>query len=129
MNSASPKPPRTTWLQITLRSSAVSAAALALVLFAPLGTVGLLPALFAFGFVAGALSRRQGWFSGLLVGLPMAIMELTQAGLAETHSFADLASQGDYWRLLVPASFSASALAVLGGIVGAWMQTARWQDK
>ncbi len=118
---------KTSWLWITLVSLAVSGLALALSLLWQVRALGLLFWLFLFGAAAGWLSQRHGWLSGIIVGLPLALFQLTRLALPDYGSALSFMAQPDYWRLLVPASVVSTGMAIMGGIVGAWVRNIRLQ--
>ncbi len=118
---------KTSWSWIALVSFAVSGLALALSLLWQVRALGLLLWLFLFGAVAGWLSQRHGWLSGIIVGLPLALFQLTRLALPDYGSALSFMAQPDYWRLLVPASVVSTGMAIMGGIVGAWVGSIRLQ--
>lgn len=118
---------KASWSWIALVSFAVSAAALLLSLLWQARALGLLLWLFLFGAAAGWLSQRHGWLSGIIVGLPLALFQLTRLAVADHGSYLSLMTQPDYWRILVPASVVSTGMAIMGGIVGAWVRSIRLQ--
>lgn len=90
-------------------------------LFFVLSPLGLLGALFSVGGVAGALSTRQSWLSGIIVGLPLGVEQLTLYSLGEFGTLSVAVAHPDFWRIVVPVSFVATGVAVLGGLTGAYL--------
>jgi len=83
--------------------------------------LGLLVALFFTGAVAGALSTRQSWLSGIIVGLPLALEQLTRHTLHEFGTVRVALAHVDYWRLVLPVALVATGVAILGALSGAWL--------
>jgi hypothetical protein len=115
------------WNRIILCSLAVSAAGFVASFFWQAHAIGLLAALFFFGAVAGWLAQGHGWLCGLIVGLPLSLTQMTRLALQSQGSLPDVLWQPDYWRLLVPACVISTGMAVMGGIVGVWMQGVKWE--
>jgi hypothetical protein len=122
-------PSRRSWRWIAGVSFAVSAIALGVGFFVLLPPLRLLAALFVMGGVAGALSTRQAWLSGLIVGLPLALEQLTRHSLLEFGTLAVALAHADYWRVVVPVSFVATGVAILGALSGAWALGARFRPR
>ncbi|MBL8023569.1 MAG: hypothetical protein JNK54_04705 [Elusimicrobia bacterium] len=89
--------------------------------FVVLTPLELLGALFGVGVVAGALSTRQAWLSGIIVGFPLGVEQLTLYALREFGSLSVVLAQPDYWHLVAPISFVTTGVAILGGLTGAWL--------
>lgn len=124
MNSDSNPPsvvPRRSWKWIAGISAAVSVLALGVGLFVLLRPLPLMGALFLTGALAGAISTRQAWLSGIIVGLPLALEQLTRSTLEEYGSVAAALAQADYWRLVFPVSLVITGVAILGALSGAWL--------
>lgn len=116
--------PPTPWGRIISRAVVVSAVGIGVSSFIHLEAIGLLAALFALGFLAGAWGRRQGWLPGIIVGFPFSFHQVSRMVSAE-GSF----SAQDYWRLAVPAAMVAASMAVLGSMTGAWLQDMKLQKE
>jgi hypothetical protein len=112
--------PRRSWKWIVGVSSIVSAGALGMGLFILLSPPHLLVALFLAGGVAGAISTRQAWLSGVIVGVPFAWEQLTRHALLEVGSLSAAMGHPDYWPWVAPVSLVAAGVAVLGALSGAW---------
>lgn len=135
MSFNTPKP-KNSWTWIALSSTAISALGLLAGLFYLLEPIGILLGLFLIGLLAGIVAGRQAWLSGVIVGLPFSLQQLTRHAMTEAPSIASLADpqgaplaavlmQPDYWRIAVPVAFVASSIAVMGGLAGAWVRTIR----
>ena len=135
MSLSTPKP-KNSWTWIALSSAAISALGLLAGQFYLLEPVGILLGLFLIGLAAGIVAGRQAWLSGVIVGLPFALQQLTRHAMTEAPAIASLADprgaplaavlmQPDYWRIAVPVAVVASSIAILGGLAGAWVRTIR----
>jgi hypothetical protein len=113
--------PSRSWKWIVGVSFFVCGVALMGGLFVVLSPLGLLGALFSVGAVAGALSTRQSWLSGIIVGLPLGIEQLTLSSLGEFGTLSVAVANPDFWRIVVPVSFVATGVAILGGLTGAYL--------
>lgn len=118
---------KTPWGRIAGVSLGVLAAALVIAFFWRAGFWGLTSSQFFLGMAAGVLGRRQGWLAGIIVGVPYGLAQLTFSALEETESWGLIFSQGDYWRLAVPAGVVSVGLAISGGILGTWIEPSRWK--
>ncbi len=112
---------------VTVSSAAVCVVSLLVSLVWRPGAVGLLLGLFIFGCAAGWVAQRHGWFCGIIVGLPLALMQMTRQALSDFSSLAQLLAQPDYWYVMVPACLVSTGMAIMGGVVGAWLQDMKWQ--
>lgn len=86
-------------------------------------------ALFLAGAGAGAISSRQAWLSGIIVGLPLALQQLTRHSLLEFGTVSVAMAQPDFWRLVLPVSFVATGVAILGALSGAWLLGSRFRPR
>jgi hypothetical protein len=116
-----------TWGRITLVSLATLVVAMGFSLLWQCWAIDLLLALYVFGAAAGWFARRQGWYCGLIVGLPMAFFQLSRLALHDHADLPALLADPDYWRLVVPASIVATGMAIMGGMSGAFLQDMRLQ--
>lgn len=87
--------------------------------------LGLLLALFFFGASGGWIVKRHGWLAGLIIGLPLALAQLTRLMIRDYGSLPAVLSQLDYWRLVVPAAVVSTGVCIMGGLAGAWLQDSR----
>ncbi len=120
---------RRSWKWIAGVSFVVAVLACGVGLFFLLSPLRLLVALFVSGGVAGAVSTRQAWLSGTIVGFPLALEQLTRHALLEFGTVSVALAQPDYWRLTVPVSLVATGVAVLGALSGAWLFGARFRPR
>ncbi|HOW28932.1 MAG TPA: hypothetical protein PK876_10590 [Elusimicrobiota bacterium] len=111
--------------RIFLSSSIVCLAGIGLSLFWLTGVIATLLGLLGLGMLAGWFSRRHGWLCGIIVGLPVGLVQLSHRALLEEGTLQKLFLQPDYWRLLVPVTIVMTGVAILGGIVGVWMVNLR----
>lgn len=118
---------KSSWTRILLSSVIVSGLALIVGIFWQADALELLIGQFFFGALAGWFARRHGWLSGLIVGLPYGIAQLTHRAAHDYPTVSNLLMDPDYWRLLIPASVVACGMAILGALAGAWMQDMRLQ--
>jgi hypothetical protein len=120
---------RRSWTWIAGVSSVVSVLALGggfLVLLPP---ARLLVALFFVGVMAGTLSTRQAWLSGVIVGLPLSLQQLTRYALTEFGTVPVALAHADYWRLVAPVSVVATGVSVFGALAGAWLFGERFRPR
>jgi hypothetical protein len=108
------------WSTIFFRSGIVAAVAATAASIWIAEALLLLAALFGLGFIAGLWSRRHGWLAGCVVGFPAAWLQTARWAGGEAFT-------PDWWALAVPAGFVAAAMAVLGGMTGAWLRDMRLQ--
>lgn len=109
-----------TWSTIIFRSGVVGTFAAAMASYWLADALLLLAALFGLGFVAGLWSRRHGWLAGSVVGFPASFLQMARWARLETGS-------ADWWFLAFPAGFIAAAMAVVGGMTGAWLRDMKLQ--
>lgn len=121
------KQPKPTWGHITRTSVATLFVAFGFSLLWQSWAFDLLLALYLFGAVAGWFARRQGWLCGVIVGLPVALFQLTRLALHDHANFASLLRDHHYWILAVPAAVTATGVAIMGGMSGAFLQDMRLQ--
>jgi hypothetical protein len=119
--AVSPEPRRRSWTWIAGVSAVLSALSLLAGTFVLLPPLGLLAAFLLVGALGGALSTRQAWLSGIIIGFPLGLQQLTRYALQELGSLSATLAQPDYWRLVVPASAVATGVAILGAMTGAWL--------
>lgn len=115
-NSKPPIP----WAALSLKGAAVSVAGLTLIYFVALSPGWLLATLFVLGMVAGGWAARQAWLAGLIVGLPMAVAQMTRWSALEHATGSDL-----YWLLVPMAAVPATGIAIAGALTGAWVRNTR----
>jgi hypothetical protein len=118
---------KTSWSRIVISSVIVAAFAIVLGIVWQADALELLIAEFLFGAIAGWFARRQGWLSGLIVGMPYGIAQLTHRAVQDYPTISNLLVDADYWRLLIPASVVACGMCILGSLAGAWMQDMKLQ--
>ncbi len=118
---------KSSWPRILTSSVVVAVIALLVGIFWQADALELLIAEFFFGALAGWFARRHGWLSGVIVGLPYGIAQLTHRAVQDYPTLSNLLMEPDYWRLLIPASVVACGMCVLGALAGAWMQDMRLQ--
>ena len=107
---------------VFLRSSVVAVAGSVAASKIDMDAISLMAALFAVGLTAGVWSRRHGWLSGSVVGLPFSFLQIHRwAGPESTDP--------DYWRIAVPTAVVAAGVAVLGGMTGAWLRGRKYLPK
>lgn len=127
---------KNSWTWIVLSAAVVALGVLILGAFVLLPPVGIVLALFLFGFLAGAVAGRQAWLAGTLVGGPLVFQQLTRHALASAPPVASLADphaaplaavwmSPDFWWIAGPVSFTATGLAVMGALAGAWLRGTR----
>jgi uncharacterized membrane protein len=114
------------WIRTIGISVGVSAAGFLFSLLWPAGAVSLLLALFILGAVAGFWAAHQGWLCGTLVGLPVVLFHMTRLAAREHEGLVQALAQPDYWRVLMPACVVSTGMAIMGGLLGAWIQDIRW---
>src|SRR5688572_910247 len=90
-----PEKKRTDWSRIAAWSFAVSAVALIVSVTWRAEALDLMLGLFLFGAVAGWMSRRHGWLSGVIVGMPLAFFQMTRAAVLEAGSLSAALAQPD----------------------------------
>jgi len=115
--------------RIWASSAAFSAVFVIVSLFWQANSISLLGALFLSGFLAGCSAQRHGWLCGLIVGFPLAMVQMSRRALREHHSFLSLLADPDYWRLLIPSAIVGTGFCIMGAMVGVWMASVKWEPK
>jgi hypothetical protein len=118
---------KTNWNRITSASFIVSGVSLLTSIAWHAGAIDLLLGLYFFGALAGWISQRHGWLSGIIVGLPLALFQLTRLAAQEYGSFGSVLATPDFWALILPVSVGATGMAIIGALSGAWLQDMRLQ--
>lgn len=121
--------PRRSWTWIAGVSAVIAALCLVGGLFVLVDPLLFMGALFLAGAGAGAISSRQAWLSGIIVGLPLALQQLTRHSLLEFGTVSVAMAQPDFWRLVLPVSFVATGVAILGALSGAWLLGSRFRPR
>lgn len=119
VDGQSSKPDLRSWGWIAGTSGLVSLFFMGLGSIVTLSPTGILAALFVAGFVAGAVSSRQAWLSGIIVGIPVTIAQLTRHASAEYSTLFAAWGQPDFWILIAPVALVSTGVAILGGLTGA----------
>ena len=117
-----PKTVRASWKHITLTAASVSLGAGVASLWIGLSPLGLLAVLFVLGGLAGAWASRQAWLSGVIVGLPLAWIQLTRASLDQYPTLGAALTVSDYWRIVPSVSVLSTGVAIMGALVGSWVR-------
>ncbi len=121
--------PRRSWTWIAGVSTAIAALCLVGGLFVLVDPPFFMGALFLAGAGAGAVSSRQAWLSGIIVGLPLALQQLTRHSLQEFGTVSVALAQPDFWRLVLPVSLVATGVAILGALSGSWLLGSRFRPR
>lgn len=129
VNEQSSKSDRRSWSWIAGTSALVSLVFVAAGSFVTLSATGVLAGLFAAGIVAGAVSSRQAWLSGIIVGLPFGLAQLTRHALVEYATLWSAWTQADYWIVVLPVAFVSTGVAILGGLSGAYALGERFRPR
>jgi hypothetical protein len=118
-------PLRRSWAWIAGTSALVSMGVVGVGLFVRMSPFAFLAALFAAGAAAGAVSSRQGWLSGIIVGIPFSFSHITHTAAAEYASVFAAWAHVDFWKVGFPVSLVSTGVAILGGLTGAFL----WGDR
>jgi hypothetical protein len=116
---------RRSWAWIAGTSALISSAVVGVGLFVRMSPFVFLAALFGAGLVAGAVSSRQAWLSGIIVGIPFAFSHITRTAAVEYGTPFAPWGQADFWMVCFHVALVSTGVAILGGLCGAYL----WGDR
>ena len=82
---------------------------------------------FFLGVAVGWRVRHHGWLAGIVVGVPLGFAQVTWLAMGEFGSLAGTLGQMDYWCLAAPAAVVSAGMAIVGSMLGAWVQDMKLQ--
>lgn len=129
VDGQSTKQDRRSWGWIAGTSGLVSLIFVGLGSVVTLSPTGILAALFVAGFVAGAVSSRQAWLSGIIVGIPLGVAQLTRHALVEYANLSVAWARSDFWIFVLPVAVVSTGVAILGGLSGAYALGERFRPR
>jgi hypothetical protein len=109
----------TPWMLIFWKALLVALVSTALGVWFPPSLLVFCVGLFIVGALAGAWGERQGWMSGIVVGVIVPLPVIARWAGADAWT-------SDFWWLGGSAAFVSSGTAIAGAITGAWLRHKRY---